>query len=53
MDSAEVQHLLLTHGHSDHVGALAERLTPRADEITWIAPAHSAPVQGFDALSDI
>lgn len=36
----------------ESVRALAETLSDRADEIRWLAPAHSAPVQGFDALAD-
>jgi glyoxylase-like metal-dependent hydrolase (beta-lactamase superfamily II) len=31
--------------------ALAERLGPRKDEIDWLAPSHSAPVQGFQPLA--
>jgi glyoxylase-like metal-dependent hydrolase (beta-lactamase superfamily II) len=30
--------------------ALVAALEPRADEIAWLAPAHSAPVAGFGAL---
>jgi glyoxylase-like metal-dependent hydrolase (beta-lactamase superfamily II) len=36
----------------DSVRALAERLSDRSDEIRWLAPAHSAPMEGFDALAD-
>lgn len=32
--------------------ALAERLDPRADEVQWLAPAHSAWLEGFDGLRD-
>ena len=32
--------------------ALAARLEPRADTIAWLAPAHSAPLQGFAPLAD-
>lgn len=32
------------------MAALVDRLRPRADEITWLAPAHSAPLAGFGAL---
>jgi len=34
------------------VRALAETLAPRADEIAWIAPAHSAAIVGFEPLAD-
>ena len=30
--------------------ALADRLRPRAEEIAWLAPAHSAPLRGFGPL---
>ena len=36
----------------DSVRALAERLAPRADEIAWIAPAHSAAIAGYAPLGD-
>lgn len=31
--------------------ALAERLAPRADEVRWLAPSHSAPVEGYAPLA--
>lgn len=34
----------------DSVRALADRLAPRAEEIEWIAPAHSAAIAGFAPL---
>jgi glyoxylase-like metal-dependent hydrolase (beta-lactamase superfamily II) len=36
----------------ESVRALAERLAPRAEEIDWIAPAHSAAIAGFAPLAD-
>jgi len=32
--------------------ALAERLAPRADDIAWIAPAHSAAIAGYAPLAE-
>lgn len=34
----------------ESVRVLADRLAPRAEEIVWIAPAHSAAIAGFEPL---
>jgi len=33
--------------------ALAQTLGPRADEVKWIVPAHTAPVAGLKALGEV
>ena len=30
---------------------LADELSERADEVRWLAPSHSAPIEGFEALA--
>ncbi len=37
-------------GNEASIRALATRLKPRADEIDWLVPAHTGPVQGFGPL---
>lgn len=33
--------------------ALADALEARAEEVSWLVPAHTAPVQGFEALQGL